>query len=451
MFGEVRASKDSGIASEYAASLLNDVGIDCSRLLPAADHPAVSWARSGLMEITGYGKSWPLVCPVALSSCADGALNALRALGIAPVMEGISGSSLLGERARLMEFSRKGMVSAGGTCRLLEAADGVIAANLARDEDWCYLSAWLEEEVEADWLSVVGAVRSRSSADLIERGRLLGLAVAHDVPPVKQSPGWFRSSNYGARRDSWNGRSPRVVDLSSLWAGPLCAQLLQALGAEVIKVESSSRPDGARLGNAGFYDLLNAGKLSVMLDFSKAEDLQVLATLIDSADIVIESARPRALRQLGICADEVVARNRGLTWVSITAYGRRGDAENWIGFGDDAGVAAGLVSCMHEAHGNRVFSGDAVADPLTGLHAALAAWASYRLGGGSLIELSLRDTVAHCICADGLSDRATRALSWQEIGMAHRAERYPMRRPVQDAAVAGADTVRILRQLVTLC
>ena len=448
MCDNAKALERSSFACEYALSLLRDVGFDYDQLLPTADHPAVSWARSGLMEITGHEQGPPLICPVALSACADGALTALRALGDAPTLEGIAGSSLLGERARLMGFSRKGMVSAGGSCRLLETADGVIAANLARDEDWYYLSAWLEEEVGENWPSLARAVRSRSTAVLVTRARLIGLAIAPDESPARQSSGWFRRRNYGTCREPGKDKPARVVDLSSLWAGPLCAQLLQALGAQVIKVESCLRPDGARLGDARFYDLLNAGKLSVMLDFSRSEDLQVLTALIDSADIVIESSRPRALYQLGIRADDAVARGRGLTWVSVTAYGRGGDAGNWVGFGDDTGVAAGLASCMYEAHGERLFAGDAVADPLTGLHAALVAWASYRLGGGSLVELSLRDIVAHCISADGEADRAVRALCWQKIGMKHRTERYPLRRPAQMAAAVGADTEQVLGQLM---
>ena len=59
-----------------------------------------------------------------------------------------------------------------------------------------------------------------------------------------------------------------VVDLSSLWAGPLCAQLLGQAGARVVKVESTTRPDGARQGPAGFYDLLHAGQRSVALDLT---------------------------------------------------------------------------------------------------------------------------------------------------------------------------------------
>ena len=188
-----------------------------------------------------------------------------------------------------------------------------------------------------------------------------------------------------------------MVDLSSLWAGPLCGQLLQQLGAEVVKVESLHRPDGARRGPSTFFDLLNAGKASVALDFATAEGRAQLATLIESADIVIEASRPRALRQLGIDAEAICARRPGLIWLSITAYGRAPATENWIGYGDDVGVAAGLSALVRAQTGERRIVGDAIADPLTGIHAASLAWQAWRSGAGGLIDLSMYSVVRRCI------------------------------------------------------
>ena len=164
-----------------------------------------------------------------------------------------------------------------------------------------------------------------------------------------------------------------VVDLSSLWAGPLCAQLLTAAGARTVKVESTSRPDGARRGPAPFYDLLHAGQDSVALDFRDHRDVDRLRTLLAAADVVIEASRPRALAQLGIDAAECAAAGSGV-WISITGYGRDGPAAQRVAFGDDAAVAGGLIG------GDRtdpVFCADAVADPLAGLTAAAAALACH--------------------------------------------------------------------------
>jgi hypothetical protein len=334
-----------------------------------------------------------------LAGCAD---RALEELGIGD----LTGAQLLGERAAITGFFDKGAISPGGSCRLLDAADGGIALNLARDEDWTLLPAWLESDGPFDWLSLSDAVTRRAAVELVERGRMLGLAVALDelperVPPLwhassprRRGPSFAATSNLGPRR---GGDGPIVIDLSSLWAGPLCGRLLLKLGARVIKVESTTRPDGARRGPPAFFELMNAGKESVQLDLRSHAGRDKLRALLQRADIVIEGSRPRALRQMGIVAEDFVAEHPHLTWISITGHGRDPAHENWIAYGDDAGVAAGLSAVVREATGERLICGDAVADPLTGVHAALAAWQGWRAGGGGLVSLALVDVVRHCI------------------------------------------------------
>jgi crotonobetainyl-CoA:carnitine CoA-transferase CaiB-like acyl-CoA transferase len=178
----------------------------------------------------------------------------------------------------------------------------------------------------------------------------------------------------------------RVIDLSSLWAGPLCGRLLVAGGADVVKVEAVDRPDGARLGPAGFFDLLNAGKRSVALDLRTDEGRRQLATLISRADIVIEASRPRALSQMGIDAHRALTGSGPTVWVSITGHGRR--AGNRVGFGDDAAVEGGLVSWDDDGP---CFCADAVADPITGLTAAAAAVDALATGGRWLLDVAMSD------------------------------------------------------------
>jgi crotonobetainyl-CoA:carnitine CoA-transferase CaiB-like acyl-CoA transferase len=213
-----------------------------------------------------------------------------------------------------------------------------------------------------------------------------------------------------------------VIDLTSLWAGPLAGALLAATGATVIKVESKSRLDGAR-GNPHFYNLLNAKKSSLALDFSNLEELQHLKNLIAKADIILESTRPRALAQLGIHA-ESTAQN-GASWVSITAHGREGEPANWIGFGDDAAIAAGLATAMERGWGKSLFAGDAIADPLTGITAALAAYASHQSGGARLISVPLSHVTAHaCAIYEAVP---TELQTWQKLAEADNAPLYAIR------------------------
>ena len=247
-----------------------------------------------------------------------------------------------------------------------------------------------------------------------------------------------------------------MVDLAALWAGPLCGHLLWLCGGRVVKVESADRPDGARFGNADFHALLNQGKHSVALDFGAPEDLALLRGLVEKADIIIESSRPRALRQLGIKAEEWVRRQRGRTWISITGYGRAGAGANRVAFGDDAGVAAGLADLMHAATSTYQFAGDAIADPLTGVEAARAGWLSWLAGGSRLIALSLAGVAARMLAreidesgSDALIGSARRW--WRAARLGRSAEGVERRIPSAPVSDSGADTAAVLRELNVPC
>lgn len=384
-------------ASAYGDSLLERLGV-AARCAAARDaDPARRHADSGLLALTGHADGPPVACELPLAVCADGVVAALRALSGDAALDGIDGARLLGQRAQLAGLTRNGRVAPGGSCRLLSTADGWLALNLARDDDWALLPAWLEVEPLRDWHEVEAMVAGRELAECVERGRLLGLAVAPSQRPADARP-WLQVEYRAERAGSPASRgAPLVVDLSSLWAGPLCTHLLQQLGARVVKVESMQRPDGARRGNAAFFAALNAGKESLVLDFASAAGRARLRELCERADIVIEASRPRGLRQLGIEAERLIDANPALTWVSITGYGRVEPMANWVAFGDDAAVAAGLSQRVFEQCGEMLFCGDAVADPLTGLHAALAAWHGWSSGGGQLLDISMRDVVVNCL------------------------------------------------------
>jgi hypothetical protein len=340
---------------------------------------------------------------------------------------------------------------------LIRAADGWIAVNLARPDDVTSLPAWLGEgEVSDPWSFVAERVAKWSARDVVERARLLGLPAAVAEAPRPDAPPWLRIAARGPSVARRSGEAPLVVDLSSLWAGPLCTNLLRLAGARVIKVESTRRPDGARFGPPAFFDLLNAGKESVALDFGRPDGRAALRRLVECADVVVESARPRALAQLGIEAESLVERVPGLTWVSITGYGRREPGASWVAFGDDAGVAAGLAVATAREGEPPLFCGDAIADPLTGLHAGVAALASFQEGGGRLLDLALRDVVAHVLAfgaaQTGAVVRETRA-GWEVVAGDERAAvAAPRARTVEDSArPLGADTHAVLGELLGSC
>jgi len=350
----------------------------------AAGCAVLAWARSGLMELTG-SESGPPLSPAApvltrvhavASAIADLASEQGRALQL-DVHEVLTG------RAAEASWHRQGTVSANGTCRLLPAADGWLAVNLARPVDVRSLPAVLGRDFAGDpWAELSAGARGRPAAEVAAAAQLVGIPAAvlgRDAPvPLRIMPLGPRAAARSAQ--------DLVVDLSAMWAGPLCASILGRAGWRVLKVEDSRRPDGARSGPPSFYARLHAGQPTVRLDFGSAAGRAELLRLAGKATVVIESSRPRALRGLGLIAEEWLSAAPGRIWVSVTGYGRD-DAQQRVAFGDDAAVAGGLVA--YSPNGAPVFCGDAIADPLTGLYAGLAALAAHAAGGGALVDVAM--------------------------------------------------------------
>jgi crotonobetainyl-CoA:carnitine CoA-transferase CaiB-like acyl-CoA transferase len=247
-----------------------------------------------------------------------------------------------------------------------------------------------------------------------------------------------------------------VLDLSALWAGPLATQLLADAGARVVKVESASRPDAARQGPSALFDLWNGDKQSVVLDLRSARGRAQLAALARRVDCVVESARPRALLQLGLDAAAWLAEAPGRTWLSLTGYGRDDPAPGRVAFGDDAAVAAGLAARTGDAEAP-LFCGDAIADPLAGLHAALALLASWQAGGGHLLDVALRDVAAYALAFEPSAPEAARVIAAAdgfEVECAGRREPVSpprARRPRRAARPLGSDTAALLAELGAAC
>ncbi|WP_245367440.1 CoA transferase [Nocardia goodfellowii] len=225
-----------------------------------------------------------------------------------------------------------------------------------------------------------------------------------DLPfgPGSELP--WRTSRIAAAVPGKSLRGCLVVDLSALWAGPLCARLLGLAGARVVKVESVQRPDAGRGWSPELFRWLHEGHEFRVVDFRSDSGRMELAELIAAADVVIEASRPRALGQLGL-GPEQVAHRPGRVWLSLTGYGRAEPMR--VAFGDDAAVAGGLVGwCGAEP----VFCGDAIADPLAGICAALAVATAVRAGGGVLLDLSMRATAAAFAAAPGVGHGPHRVL-----------------------------------------
>ena len=349
-----------------------------------SDEAARDWSASGLAALTGTPDGPPDVSRAAVLS---------RARAVASVLSGqlgivVDAAELLAGRAALSGLHRQGRISAGGATRLIAGRDGWFALTLARPDDVAAVPALLESEVPVEhvWPAIIEWAGRRQVAAVAERARLLGLPAGVLGETSAAAPVVRPHASRNAFQDY--GRF-LVADLSSMWAGPLCGQLLARAGATVIKVESPSRPDGTRQGERRFFDWMNAGKLCYATDFGQPEELRQLLAV---ADVVIESSRPDALVHRGLGPEDVPARD-GRVWLRVTGHGTEAAHAHWVGFGDDAAVSGGLVG-SDPAGSGPVFCGDAIADPLTGLHAALAVAESLRCGGGEVIEIALAAVAA---------------------------------------------------------
>lgn len=371
-----------------------------------------------------------------------------------------TGAELLYERAAMLGYTPGAEFSAGGSCHLIRCHDAVLAVNLPRESDWELIPAWLGPWLDdtniahGNWSALAYHCQGIAACNLLGQAHCLGLAVAlaSDLPPPPSHPA-RRQQFFPPNKTTSTRRkdAPIAVDLSALWAGPLCSHLLHQAGCRVIKVEGLNRLDGARTGFPGCYQLLNQGKESVVLDFGSESDMQLLKKLIARADIVIEASRPRALRNAGIYAEQWVQSQPGRVWLSITAYGRDSINGERIGFGDDTAAAAGLSHIMHEATGRYQFAGDAIADPLTGIHAALLVWQSLMTGGSELISISLRDTVSWCLHQElnrSRRDVLEHCLRWQQLGNGI-GQLFPsgIRTPSAACAAPGQHNQAIFREL----
>jgi hypothetical protein len=371
-------------------------------------------AQSGLLGLLDPGDRPVVAGTPDVGAAAQGLADALSAVGARAPRDG---AVLLTERAVLTGLRFGSGRSMGGGARLVPAREGWVAIGLRRPDDYELLPALTGRPGARSWDDLIDWIAAQPAPAVVERAQLLGLPAARpgSLGPESAPSPWVLTPAGELRGD----HEPLVLDLSSLWAGPLAAGLLADAGYRVLKVETPGRLDGARRGNAEFFDLLNAGKGSVVLE----PDDPVLAALFERATVVLTSARPRALAQLGWWP------RAGQTWVTITGYGWSGPQSDWVGYGDEAAVAAGLI------WGTAVrpqFCADAVADPLTGLAAALAVVASLRSGRAAHVDLSLA-AVARFVAATAGSIGDLPA--WTAPPRA--------RRPLRIAAAPGADNDHI--------
>ena len=193
----------------------------------------------------------------------------------------------------------------------------------------------------------------------------------------------------------------RVLDLSAVYSGPMCAALLADQGAEVIKVETAGGDIARRVGPAkgdisAVFAAMNRGKRSIVLDLKHAEGKAVLRDLIVRADVVMENFRPGVLAKLGFPREELERLNPRLVYLSITGFGQDGPYTEARVYDAVIQAVSGIsASHLEKPGGEPGLIATTVCDKLTSITAAQAVTAALlareRDGHGRVVELSMLD------------------------------------------------------------
>ena len=212
----------------------------------------------------------------------------------------------------------------------------------------------------------------------------------------------------GPRRSAAGKKLPyaglRVLDLTAFWAGPSATHILAMLGADVIHVESTTRPDGARMiagipvtedqwwEKCPIFRSLNTNKKSVTVDFQTERGLELLKKLIATSDVIVENYTPRVLDQIGLDYDGVRALRPDIVMMRMPGFGLTGPMRDNPAFAYVIEDAAGLTWLTGHPDDNPV-EPYSLGDPNAGLHALngllLALEHRRRTGEGVLVEAAM--------------------------------------------------------------
>ena len=198
----------------------------------------------------------------------------------------------------------------------------------------------------------------------------------------------------------------RVLDMTAFWAGPSCTHLLAMLGAEVIHLESTPRPDGTRLiagipvtepqwwERSPIFSGLNTNKLGLTLDFQTEQGRDLLRRLIPTCDVIIENFTPRVIEQIGLDHDSVRALREDIIMVRMPGFGLDGPWRDNPAFAYIIEDASGL-SWLTGYPDRTPYEPYSIGDPNAGIHALiglqLALENRRRTGRGALVEAAMVD------------------------------------------------------------
>lgn len=275
------------------------------------------------------------------------------------------GTGVVGDAERWIEMPRR-VGTADATTQPVPWGTGALCVDLGPDDvgTWERFAEVHKDEPDPEAVAVAAqewrlpvTPYRRLPAASTQRGAISAAGTEPSTSAI--DPGTSGAARAASCIDGAN-----VVDLTSMWAGPLCTELLGRAGAEVRKVSSAARPDG--LAGTAMYDELNAYKTAVELDPRHPAGRRGLDELLATADLLVTSLSPRALGNLDLLPSQLCARHPRLRTLAITAFEPDSPERDWIAYGTGVHAASGLGLLGDEPR-TPAFS---YPDPLAGLLAA---------------------------------------------------------------------------------
>ncbi|WP_328401785.1 CoA transferase [Streptomyces sp. NBC_00390] len=195
----------------------------------------------------------------------------------------------------------------------------------------------------------------------------------------------------------------RVLDLATLFAGPMCATLLGDFGAEVIKVEHPAKPDPSRGhgpakdGVGLWWKVLGRNKRTITLDLSTPGGRATLLRLAATADVVVENFRPGTLEKWGLGWEELSHANPRLVLTRVTAFGQFGPYSHRPGFGTLAEAMSGFAAITGEPQGPPTLPPFGLADSIAALATAYAVMTALTArdttGRGQVVDMAIIEPI----------------------------------------------------------
>jgi len=199
----------------------------------------------------------------------------------------------------------------------------------------------------------------------------------------------------------------RVADFTWVWAGPFCTLQLAHLGAEVIRIETATRPCVTRMlppwrdgkpgvNRSGYFNQYNQGKLSLALDLKNPRAVEIAKELVAHSDVVCENFAAGVMQRFGLGYEALTAVKPDIIMIAMSGYGATGPEHEYVSYGPAQVPLSGMSSLTGYPGWPPMHVGISYGDPTGGLHGAFAVLAALvyrqRTGRGQFIDLSQQET-----------------------------------------------------------